>query len=157
MDRPFAMEEVMSQQDDIHDSPTGWVNEHIQSYVESDGQKGHQYRGAPALLLTTRGRKSGLLRRTALYYGQDGANYVVVASRGGHAQHPAWYLNLVENDRVEVQVGADKFPAQAHTASPEEKARLWPLMCAIFPTYARYQAKTRRDIPVIVLVPDPQS
>jgi len=69
----------MASQEPIFDSPTGWVQKHIQDYVESDGAKGHRWRGLPTLLLTTRGRKSGLLRRTALIYGQDGASYLLVA------------------------------------------------------------------------------
>jgi deazaflavin-dependent oxidoreductase (nitroreductase family) len=140
-------------QDEIHDSPEGWVNKHIHNYVKTDGGKGGVYYGVPALLLTTRGRKSGLLRRTALYYGTDGDNYVIVASRGGSDTHPAWYLNLTDNPAVEVQVGAEKFAAVAHTATPEEKALLWPMMVELFPTYASYQTKSKRDIPVVVLVP----
>lgn len=143
----------MGRQEEVFDSPTGWVAQHIRGYVETDGRTGHMWRGVPTLLLTTRGRKSGKRRRTALIYGQDGDNYLVVASRGGNPKHPAWYLNLVENPEVEVQVGADKFSALAHTAAPEEKARLWDLMVSIFPQYKQYQAKTDRDIPVVVLVP----
>jgi deazaflavin-dependent oxidoreductase (nitroreductase family) len=141
----------MAEQDEIHDSPTGWVAQHIQEYVETDGEKGHHWRGTPTLLLTTRGRKTGMLRRTALIYGQDGDRYVIVASRGGHAKHPAWYLNLVDNPDVEVQVGADKFSAHAHTAEGEERERLWTLMVSVFKTYESYQEKTRREIPVVVL------
>ncbi len=141
----------MSEQDVIHDSPAGWVNKHIHDYVESDGKTGHSWRGYPTLLLTTRGRKSGLKRRTALIYGRDGDNYVIVASRGGHPQHPAWYLNLVENPEVEVQVQAEKFTAVARTATPEEKARLWAMMNAVYPPYDSYQEKTTREIPVVVL------
>ena len=143
----------MAQKDEVFDSPMDWVAEHIQDYVESDGQKGHMWRGLPTLLLTTCGRKSGKQRRTTLIYGQDSDNYIIVASRGGHAKHPAWYLNLIDNPEVEVQVKADKFSARAHTAEAEEKKRLWPLMAKIFPTYNNYQAKTSRDIPVIVLEP----
>lgn len=138
---------------DIHDSPTDWVNKHIREYVETDGKKGHKHQGKDALLLTTRGRKSGLLRRTALFYGKDGDRYVVVASRGGHAKHPAWYLNLEANPEVEVQVGADKFSARAHTATGEERVRLWELMTTIFPTYNSFQKKTKLQIPVVVLTP----
>jgi deazaflavin-dependent oxidoreductase (nitroreductase family) len=141
----------MTVQDEIYDSPTGWVADHIREYVETDGRKGHTWRGATTLLFTTMGRKSGKRRRTALIYGKDGDNYIVVASRGGHAQHPAWYLNLVDNPNVEVQVGADKFTARARTANAEEKARLWPIMTAIWPAYDDYQAKTERDIPVVIL------
>ena len=141
----------MDKQDEIHDSPTGWVAKHIHDYVETDGETGHSWRGVPTLLLTTLGRKSGLKRRTALIYGTDGDDYVIVASRGGHDQHPAWYLNLVDNPDVEVQVGADKCSARAHTANAEEKARLWPMMASIWPDYDNYQAKTEREIPVVVL------
>lgn len=139
--------------EEIFDSPKGWVRSHIEEYVASDGRKGHKWRGLPTLLLTTRGRKSGKLRRTALIYGRDGDNYLLVASNGGALHHPAWYLNLVENDQVELQVGAQQLAARAYTASPEEKSRLWPMMAAIFPQYNTYQAKARRDIPLIILEP----
>jgi deazaflavin-dependent oxidoreductase (nitroreductase family) len=136
---------------EVFDSPTGWVNQHIQEYIETDGEKGHNWQGTTTLLLTTQGRKSGKWRRTALIYGNDGDDYVVVASRGGHDDHPAWYLNLESNPEVRVQVGADKFTAQARTATPEEKARLWPIMLEKWPAYDDYQQKTDRDIPVVIL------
>jgi deazaflavin-dependent oxidoreductase (nitroreductase family) len=138
-------------QDEVIDSPVGWVAQHIRGYVDSDGEKGHHWRGVNTLLLTTRGRKSGKLRRTALIYGRDGDRHVVVASKGGAKNHPEWYLNLVENPEVEVQVGADKFKARARTASPEDKPELWRLMTSIWREYDSYQAKTQRDIPVVVL------
>jgi deazaflavin-dependent oxidoreductase (nitroreductase family) len=142
----------MANQDEIHDSPSTWVRKHIDSYVETDGEEGHEWKkGVPTLLLTTRGRKSGKLRRTALIYGTDSDKYMVVASRGGAKHHPAWYLNLRDNPEVEVQVGADKFTARAHTATPDEKARLWPVMAKIWPAYNDYQKKTEREIPVVVL------
>jgi deazaflavin-dependent oxidoreductase (nitroreductase family) len=142
----------MTAPDEIHDSPAGWVASHIRSYVETDGASGHEWRpGVPTLLLTTRGRKSGLRRRTALIYGRDGERYLVVASVGGSPEHPAWYLNLVEHPGVEVQVGADKFTARARTAAAEEKPRLWRVMTEIWPDYDRYQAGTDRTIPVVVL------
>ncbi|HSK87181.1 MAG TPA: nitroreductase family deazaflavin-dependent oxidoreductase [Anaerolineales bacterium] len=137
----------------VFDSPRGWVYSHIQEYVESDGKKGHRWRGLPTLLLTTRGRKSGKLRRTALIYGRDKERYLVVASNGGAANHPLWYLNLSEDPNVEVQVEADKFAARARTATPKEKPRLWKIMSAIYPQYDKYQAKTDRDIPVVIIEP----
>lgn len=137
--------------DEIHDSPTGWVAKHIKQYVESDGAKGHRFHGAPTLLLTTTGRKSGLLRRTALIYGRDGDDYVIVASLGGSPKHPLWYLNLVDDPKVGVQVEADRFDAVARTATAEEKARLWPRMVEVWPAYADYQKKTSREIPVVIL------
>lgn len=146
----------MAEAEEIFDSPTGWVRNHIHSYVESNGEQGHQWRGVPTLLLTTRGRKSGKLRRTALIYGQAEGSYLLVASNGGADQHPLWYRNLNANPEVELQVGADKFTAQARTATAEEKARLWPIMSKIFPNYDAYQAKAGkagRDIPLVILTP----
>jgi deazaflavin-dependent oxidoreductase (nitroreductase family) len=119
--------------------------------VETDGTKGHRWSGVNTLLLTTRGRNSGKLRRTALIYGRDGDRYLVVASNGGAKKHPSWYLKLDENSEVEVQVGADKFMARAHTATTREKPRLWRLMASIWPEYDRYQARSKRAIPVVVL------
>lgn len=142
---------LMTQRNEILDSPTGWVAKHIRSYIESDGKKGHLYHGMPTLLLTTRGRKSGMLRRTALIYGRDSEQYVLVASNGGASNHPAWYLNLLDQPEVEVQVSADRFAARARIATVEEKPALWRQMAAIFPQYNRYQAKAGRDIPVVIL------
>ena len=142
----------MSTGEQVLDSPTGWVAEHIDRYVATDGTEGHEWRpGVFTLLLTTRGRRSGKLRRTALIYGRDGEAYVIVASQGGDPRHPAWYLNLQADPTAEVQVGADRFTARARTATAEEKARLWPLMTGIWPAYDDYQAKTERDIPVVLL------
>ncbi len=141
----------MAEQAKVYDSPTGWVNEHIQNYVASDGENGQIWKGATTLLLTTRGRKSGKLHRTALIYGQDGDNYLIVASKGGAPKHPNWYLNLMDNPAVEVQVGADKFKARARTATDEEKPRLWETMTKIWPAYDNYQTKTSRSIPVVIL------
>jgi deazaflavin-dependent oxidoreductase (nitroreductase family) len=149
-----AKEQRMSEQTDVVDSPADWVNKHIRSYVATDGVHGHEFRvGSPVLLLTVVGRKSGLLRRTALIYGRDGADYVVVASAGGTHSHPAWYLNLAENPDVQVQVMADKFAARARTAVGEERERLWQKMAAIWPDDEVYQKKTDRTLPVVVLEP----
>ncbi|NKE59454.1 nitroreductase family deazaflavin-dependent oxidoreductase [Lentzea sp. PSKA42] len=139
----------------VKDSPTSWVNKHIQKYVETNGAEGHEWRpGVHTLLLTTKGRKSGELRRTALIYQPDGSgNYVVVASQGGKPQHPSWYLNLSEDPVVDVQVAADKFQARARTAGPDERDQLWKLMNEVWPAYSDYQKKTDREIPVVVLEP----
>ena len=143
----------MESKEQVFDSPVGNVKGHIRAYVESNGAKGHIWRGLPTLLLTTRGRKSGKLRRTALIYGRHGANYLVVASDGGAPKHPNWYLNLVENPEVELQVGREKFAARARTATVEERMNLWPVMKKVFPQYERYQAKTGREIPLVILEP----
>lgn len=142
---------MAAQEERVTDSPTGWVNRHIRSYVETGGEEGHMWQGVPTLLLTTWGRKSGKLRRTALIYGQDDGRYLLVASKGGAPEHPSWYLNLSENLEVEVQVGAEKFAARARTATAEEKPWLWAKMASIWPAYDDYQKKTDRAIPVVIL------
>ncbi len=134
--------------------PHPWVNKHVREYVESGGRKGHRWSGANTLLLTTRGRISGKLFRTALLYGEDEGRYVIVASRGGHPQHPNWYLNLRQEPQVGVQVGAEQFSVAAREAQGAERERLWALMVAIWPEYENYQAKTQRIIPVIILEPN---
>jgi len=138
-------------EEEILDNPTDWVAKHIQGYVETDGRKGGVFYGSPALLLTTRGRRSGKLRRTALYYGQDGDRYLLVASNGGSARHPAWFLNLSADPEVQVQVGAERFTARARAATAQEKPALWQIMTKMFPTYDQYQAKASREIPLVVL------
>ena len=143
----------MTEDEKVYDNQTGFAKDHIREYVESNGKQGYLWRGVPTLLLTTRGRKSGLLRRTPLIFGRDGKNYMVVASKGGAPKHPFWYLNLVANPEVEIQVGADKLKARARTAAKEEKPRLWKIMADIFPKYNEYQAKAGREIPLIILEP----
>lgn len=125
--------------------------EHVRRYQETDGEVGHEWEGAVTLLLTTVGRRSGKERTTPLIYQPEGDAYVVVASKGGADDHPAWYKNLQANPEVKVQVKGDKFTARARTATPEEKPSLWRKMTSVWPQYDEYQQKTSRDIPVVVL------
>jgi len=125
--------------------------EHVKRYEETDGEEGHDWQGTTALILTTTGRKSGEPRPTPLIYGTAGDDYLIVASKGGADEPPAWYLNLQENPEVRLQVKADKFTARARTATAEEKPALWAEMVQRWPAYDDYQAKTDRDIPVVVL------
>jgi deazaflavin-dependent oxidoreductase (nitroreductase family) len=137
---------------EIIDSSLNWVADHIKRYVASDGEDGHDWNGTQILLITTTGRKSGNLRRSALIYGRDGDDFVIVASRGGDPNHPLWFLNLVEDKNVTVQVKADVFPAIATTIDNEEDyARLWNVMLKHWPAYAEYQEKTSRKIPLVRL------
>ncbi|GAB4104163.1 nitroreductase family deazaflavin-dependent oxidoreductase [Micromonospora taraxaci] len=139
------------QHEAVEDSPVGWVASHIRRYVQTDGADGGTFHGVPSLLLTTRGRRTGTLRRTALMYGRDGDNHLLVASNGGADKHPAWYLNLSADPTVEIQVDAERFAARARTATAEERVRLWPVMTKVFPTYARYQKGTEREIPLVIV------
>ena len=133
------------------DSPQSWVAEHVRRYIETNGEDGYWWRGAPTLILTTLGRRSSKPRRLALIYDQDGDRYVVVASKGGAEQHPDWYLNILEHPEVQVQVMADRFRARARTATSEEHEVLWQRMVEIWPDYDKYQAKTERQIPLVIL------
>ena len=129
--------------------------EHVRRYIETDGEEGYTWReGSPILLLTTTGRKSGTERTMPLIFGEADGSQVLVASRGGAPEHPAWYLSLEANPRVWVQQGAETFWTVAHTAGPDEKPRLWDKMVGLYPDYADYQVKTDREIPVVVLTRD---
>jgi proline iminopeptidase len=125
---------------------------HVEVYLETDGEVGHEWRNDTSILiLTTKGRKSGEERLNALIYGMAGDNPMIVASKGGNPQHPGWYLNLRENPNVQVQIRGDKFDATARDATPEERPELWKQMAAEWPDYDNYQQKTDREIPIVIL------
>jgi deazaflavin-dependent oxidoreductase (nitroreductase family) len=125
---------------------------HVERYRETGGEVGHIWKeGSTVLLLTTTGRKTGEQRTTPLIYAEDGDRYVIVASKGGAPEDPAWYLNLSDQPEVTVQVLGDRFKARARTAAPDEKPELWQLMTGEWPPYDEYQQKTDREIPVVVL------
>ncbi len=138
-----------------------WTQAHLELYQRTDGAEGHildfSKVGAsaetPCLILKTTGRKSGEAKLLPLIYGEDGDNYVIVASKGGAPQHPAWYLNLDANPEVGFQVGAKKYRGKASTATGAERERLFKMMAGVFPIYNTYQAGTDREIPVVVLEP----
>lgn len=108
---------------------------------------------SPILLLNTVGRKTGKKRTTPLLYVMDGEDFVIIASKGGAPTHPAWYLNLIANPDVTVEVGDRELRVMAEEAEPEEKARLWQKMVEMYPTYDDYQVKTKREIPLLLLHP----
>lgn len=136
-----------------------WITKHRDRYLATNGEDGYLWDASqgggkgmvPTLLLTTTGRKSGRELVLPLIFGRSGEDYVVVASKGGAPEHPAWYLNLEANPNVTVQVKADKFKARAHTATGQERAALWAKMVEIYGPYADYQKKTDREIPIVVL------
>ena len=110
-------------------------------------------RGAPVCLVTVIGRKSGEPHTIPLLYLRDGDDVIVVASKGGMSKHPVWYWNLVATPRCEVEMDGRHRSMVARRVSSEEKAALWPRLCAMYPDYADYQARTTRDIPVLRLSP----
>ncbi|MCZ6713364.1 MAG: nitroreductase family deazaflavin-dependent oxidoreductase [Deltaproteobacteria bacterium] len=123
-------------------------------YRLSGGKVGGRWlRGAPVLLLTATGRKSGKPRVAPLLYLRDGEKVVVVASKGGMSKHPLWYWNLEANPDVEVEIGRERNKMLARRASDPEKAALWPRLIEMYRDFDDYQARTERNIPVIILSP----
>jgi deazaflavin-dependent oxidoreductase (nitroreductase family) len=134
--------------------PTGdsWIAEHVKQYVDSGGKEGHFWQpGVPTLLLTTRGKKSGTARRTALIYGKDGDDYVVMASYAGAPAHPDWYFNLDADSEVVIQVGEEIMTGTARTVADEDRERVWKVMTDIWPDYDEYATKTDRKIPLVAI------
>jgi len=134
--------------------PTGdsWIAEHVKVYVESGGKEGHIWQpGVPTLLLTSRGNKTGTARRTALIYGRDGDDYVVMASYAGAPTHPDWYLNLVADPEVVIQMGEEIASGTARTVADTDRDRVWKIMTAIWPDYDEYATKTSRKIPLVAI------
>jgi deazaflavin-dependent oxidoreductase (nitroreductase family) len=138
-----------------------WIAEHIRLY-QTDPEKARLWDSTPlggpgllpTLLLTTKGRKTGQPRPLPLIYGEAGASYVVIASKGGLPSHPVWFRNLEADPHCELMVGAKRVRARARVATGEERERLWRQMVAIYPPYAEYQTRaTPRVIPVVVLDP----
>jgi F420H(2)-dependent quinone reductase len=124
------------------------------AYRATGGWLGGRFlRGAPVCLVTVTGRKSGRAITVPLLYLQDGADVVIVASKGGMSKHPVWYLNLEANPRCDVEIGRQRRAMVARRVSEAEKTSLWPRLCAMYPDYADYQARTTRDIPVLRLSP----
>jgi len=108
----------------------------------------------PVLLLTTTGRRSGKERTTPLTFFRDGTHFVVIASNGGADRPPDWSLNLQQTPRAVVEIGTDRLVVEARSASEQERERLWAMVTATYAGYARYQERTPRRIPVIVLRPE---
>ncbi|MEW6278170.1 MAG: nitroreductase family deazaflavin-dependent oxidoreductase [Candidatus Eremiobacterota bacterium] len=126
---------------------------HVLLYRVSGGMMGGMVNGVPNLLVTTRGRKSGKRFTTPLFFLTHDGAFAVVASYGGSPQDPGWWKNLQHNPLGEVQVGPHRIPVRAEAATPELKARLWPLFARLYPAYDEYQKLTDRSIPIILLRP----
>jgi deazaflavin-dependent oxidoreductase (nitroreductase family) len=123
---------------------------HVDAYRETGGERGYDWRGTTILLLTTTGRSSGEERTTPLIHRTDDDRWVVVASKGGAPDHPAWYKNLEQAPEATIQVKDEEIPVRAETAKGEDRERLWSRMTEVWPAYDEYQQKTDREIPVVV-------
>ncbi len=126
---------------------------HAFVYRVTGGRLGGRMVGAPVLLLTTTGRKTGKQRTIPLLYLEDGENLIVVASNGGTPRHPAWWLNLRADPEATVEAGRRELRVRAEEANPEEKERLWPKLVAMYGPYESYRRRTDREIPVVILRP----
>ncbi|MDT0390263.1 nitroreductase family deazaflavin-dependent oxidoreductase [Streptomyces dubilierae] len=140
-------------------SPTGWVRRQVELYESSGGTQGTTLQGTsmPVVVLTTRGARSGKLRKTPVMRVEHEGRYAAVASLGGAPKHPVWYFNLKADPRAELQDGPVKRDVTAREVTGEEKARWWERAVAAYPAYADYQKKTDREIPVFVLEPVEES
>lgn len=132
-------------------STSDWARKQAELIESSNGTEGTELRGMPVIVLTHKGAKTGLLRKTALMRVEHEGEYAVVASLGGAPKHPVWYFNLKANPLVELQDGAEKHAFFAREVEGEERALWWERSVAAFPPYAEYQEKTDRVIPVFVL------
>ncbi|MEU9318754.1 nitroreductase family deazaflavin-dependent oxidoreductase [Streptomyces sp. NPDC048295] len=143
----------MPLQGEYEPSPQQWVRDQVELFESSGGTEGTTMRGMPVIILTTRGAKSGKIRKTPLMRVEHDGTYAVVASQGGAPKHPVWYHNIVADPRVELQDGPDRRDMNAREATGEEKALWWQRAVEAFPDYADYQRKTDRQIPLFVLEP----
>jgi deazaflavin-dependent oxidoreductase (nitroreductase family) len=143
----------MPLQGEVELSPTGWVRDQTQKILANGTTDGVDINGRPVILLTTRGVKSGKLRKVPLMRVEHDGQYAIVASLGGAPKHPVWYHNVVADPHVELQDGTEAHDYRAREVHGEEKAQWWERAVAAYPDYAEYQKKTDRQIPVFVLEP----
>jgi deazaflavin-dependent oxidoreductase (nitroreductase family) len=143
----------MPQDDGYEPSPWQWVRDQVREYEASGGASGGDLMGKPVVILTTKGRHSGKLRKSPLMRVEHDGKYAVVASLGGAPKHPVWYLNVVDDPDVTLQDGANVYDMRARQVEGDEKAAWWQRAVEVWPAYADYQAKTERSIPVLVLEP----
>jgi deazaflavin-dependent oxidoreductase (nitroreductase family) len=129
----------------------GLSKTHLALQKVSRGRLGNRVAGMPVLLLTTTGRRSGKARTTPLTFFREGDDLIVIASNGGSDRAPDWSLNLRQNPQATVRIGTQELAVTARTASAEERQRLWPGITATYAGYARYEQRTARPIPVVIL------
>lgn len=134
-------------------STAAWARRQVERYEATDGAEGNELRGRPIIVLTSVGARTGKLRKTALMRVEHDGRYAVVASMGGAPRDPVWYYNLKKNPHVELQDGATKLDYQAREVTGAEKATWWGRAVETWPDYAKYQTRTKRQIPVFVLEP----
>lgn len=136
---------------DYQPSTQQWVRDQVETYERTDGAEGNTIQGRPIVVITSRGAKSGKLRKNPVMRVEHDGVYAAVASKGGAPEHPDWFHNFVAHPEVDLQDGADKATYVARVAEGAERAEWWERAVAAFPPYAGYQVKTDREIPVFLL------
>ncbi|MCX5046027.1 nitroreductase family deazaflavin-dependent oxidoreductase [Aldersonia sp. NBC_00410] len=132
-------------------SPSAWSREQAETFEQTDGREANTMKDVPIILLTTKGAKTGKLRKTPLMRVEHDGEYAVVASLGGAPKHPVWYHNIVAEPHVELQDGAERHDYTAREVHGEERDLWWQRAAEVWPDYNEYQTKTDRVIPVFVL------
>jgi deazaflavin-dependent oxidoreductase (nitroreductase family) len=142
---------LMPLEGEYEPSPASWVRDQVELYESSGGTEGASFRDMPVIILTTKGAKSGKIRKTPLMRVEHDGKYAAVASLGGAPKHPVWYFNVIEDPHVELQDGPQKRDMTARELTGDEKDAWWERAIAAYPDYEDYQKKTERVIPVFVL------
>ena len=143
----------MAIQGEYEPSPAKFVSDQVALYESTGGAEGGTLQDKPVVILTTKGRHSGKVRKSPLMRVEENGTYAVIASMGGAPKHPVWYLNMIASPEVTLQDGATVYEMAAHVADGDERERWWAVACEAWPAYADYQTKTERQIPVVVLEP----
>ncbi len=155
MTGPDSYRVPMSIQGEYEPSPSGWVREQVEEYEASAGSRANTLRetGLPIVIVTMIGHKSGKVRKVPLMRVEHDGEYAIVASKGGHPEHPGWYHNLVADARVDIQDGPEPVAYEVRVVGADERAAWWARSVAAFPPYAEYQERTDRQIPVFIASP----
>src|ERR1700722_5223768 len=151
--RPAGKLVAMPLDGEYEPSPAAWVRDQVAEYESSGGIRGTTLRDMPVIVLTTRGAKSGKIRKSPLMRVEHAGSYAIVASKGGAPENPVWFYNVVADPHVELQDGPVRQDMVARQVTGAEKAEWWDRAVAAYPDYADYQKKTDRQIPVFVVEP----
>jgi deazaflavin-dependent oxidoreductase (nitroreductase family) len=145
--------ELMPLEGHYEPSPVDWVRKQVEQFESSDGREGNTMKDLPVIVLTTKGARTGNIRKSPLMRVEHDGKYLIVASLGGAPSHPVWYHNVVANPTVEIQDGATRQDMATRELDGDEREVWWKRAVGAFPPYAEYQEKTSRVIPILICEP----
>jgi deazaflavin-dependent oxidoreductase (nitroreductase family) len=145
--------ELMPLEGHYEPSPVDWVRKQVEQFESSDGREGNTMKDLPVIVLTTKGARTGNIRKSPLMRVEHDGKYLIVASLGGAPSHPVWYHNAVANPTVEIQDGATRQDMATRELDGDEREVWWKRAVDAFPPYAEYQEKTSRVIPILICEP----